>query len=347
METLSKIQGSLMGVCLGDALGMPWEMYSAKEIGEIGVIGGFQDSPRRKIRDAQNLKLGDWTDDWMLTQAVSRSLIRSGGYDQTDQALAHIAYLEEADRGMGKTTRKSIEELKLYMDSRGRLGRSPNTWAAYGRGAGNGVAMKAAPIGLWLGVSERRTMREPDEIAFDIYELDNWIRCLGGLTHSDFRATVSGYAVASIVMDLMIFPDLFRSGQDVSDAKYLLDRTLKKVRRFEGDSDGSFYGYLKNLENYLFADIGVLVEKIGVGCVCWESVCMAIGVFLRHPNDFRAGMLECLVCGGDVDTICSMAGGMIGASVGIGGIPEEWINFSAEFQDAIVLGWELYEAAVK
>lgn len=77
---------------------------------------------------------------------------------------------------------------------------------------------------------------------------------------------------------------------------------------------------------------------IRTGCFSLESVPFSVATFLRHPKDFRAGVLEAVNAGGDTDTTGSMVGGMIGANCGIEGIPAEWRDFRQEFRDIQALG---------
>jgi ADP-ribosyl-[dinitrogen reductase] hydrolase len=48
--------------------------------------------------------------------------------------------------------------------------------------------------------------------------------------------------------------------------------------------------------------------------------------WLRHQHDYRGGILEIVRCGGDTDTTAAILGAIIGASVGKGGIPSDWLN---------------------
>jgi ADP-ribosylglycohydrolase len=46
--------------------------------------------------------------------------------------------------------------------------------------------------------------------------------------------------------------------------------------------------------------------------------------------DFKTVLKELIVCGGDTDTIASMAGQVMGALIGRGGLPEEMIAMAPE-----------------
>ncbi len=366
MNLLSKIQGSLLGVMIGDALGMPWEIYKSDKILELtqGLgVTGFSSPIFRKLAETENLTVGSTTDDWQLTEAIATSLSRQKEFDLLDIALAHVEAYETSTSGWGGTTRKGLEELKLYFDSRGKLGRSPWKPATglNGQGLGNGIGMKISSVSCFLAVKLKQgkgILDEPSaKIAYSSAELRNYTVLLGKLTHPDLRATVAGYALASMLLDVLVF-NMFNANNQAeqlsltSEATWLLNRTINLCQRLESelnltDTD-SFSNRLSKLLdlNLLFGPIEQLISTIGTNCLALESICFAMAIFLRHPRDFQAGLLGAVNAGGDTDTIAAMAGSLIGAVVGVEGIPEEWVNFNSNFAKALTIGAELYQAAL-
>lgn len=375
MKLLSRVQASLLGVMIGDAMGMPWEIYSAQQIKDLtdgqGVTG-FTSPVHRKLKDTEKLEIGSTTDDWQLTEAIAESLIRRKDFDLLDVALLHVEAFENSVAGWGGTTRNGLAEIKMYFDWRGAEGRSPFQPAQYNPalaktvngivisgGGGNGIAMKIAPIGLFLGakLATHDTRLEyslpTDNIFFDITETAKWVQAVGQLTHPDPSAIMAGFAVASIITELFVF-DLFnKNDADAGRSKYLsqwlITRTVHKLQALEdGSLEDKFSDRLKVLldMDLLFGDLEVLRKKVGMGCLAKESVVFAIALFLRNPQNFRDGILEAINSGGDTDTIAAITGSMIGSVVGLEGIPEDWRTFSPEFEQAIKLGKELYDAAL-
>ncbi|MDP3899923.1 MAG: ADP-ribosylglycohydrolase family protein [bacterium] len=341
-------QGCLSGAQIGDAMGMPVESMSRAEIlaatnGE--GISGFVDPIQTRIKDMTRLEAGDSTDDWQLTQILARSLCQMRQFDIVDIANEHIIAMARSIVGWGGTTKQAIEEVKIYQLTKGKEGRHPEDLAGdYGhnRGAGNGVAMKIAPLALFH--SSYQITELP--LLLDVLEL-------GRLTHYDPRASSTAAAVALIIRYVINQPvsnhdssiGLLQSIYD--NIKYFEKTILKVDSQFDLTMTKWLKKFLKNPAEYLLADIETLIEKIGTGCFCLESVPFAIAVFLRHPRDFRAGVLEAVNAGGDTDTTASMAGAMIGANVGLDGIPEEWRTFRPEFYVAPKIGRELHELSLK
>lgn len=355
---LKRIQGCLLGVAIGDALGMPCESMSSDEILKETNgkgIGGFVSPIQRKIKGTRTLVVGSTTDDWQLTSAILSSLIRRREYDLTDIVLAHLGAYEESTFGWGGTTRSGLEELKLYFSSYGKEGRGIHTIpnVVEKRGLGNGIAMKIAPIALYEAMRHPHTKSDKlirifdKSIAFDFIYLSERVASIGKLTHSDVRAWSAAYAVALIIAETLLFTSFVENIDQIIHKRWLLDRLIKKVDRFEhkyGVMRDGFGSRLRVLldDGLTFGPIEKLRSVVGTGYSSLESVCFAIAIFLRHPKDFKAGLLEAVNSGGDGDTICSIAGAMIGSIVGVGGIPESWIEFSSEFQKPIELGEQFY-----
>jgi ADP-ribosylglycohydrolase len=64
----------------------------------------------------------------------------------------------------------------------------------------------------------------------------------------------------------------------------------------------------------------------GVGAYVYHTVPVAIYAWYRHFGDFRTTMESVIECGGDTDTVATIAGALAGASSGVTSIPPEWID---------------------
>jgi len=310
-----KIRGCFVGVAIGDALGVPWEMCTPEEILDLtngkGVIG-LQDIPagrERKLKDTRGLKLGDTSDDWQLTAAVATSLIRVGEFNIFDQALAHVEAFENSTCGWGGTTRDAMKEMKLYFDSRGREGRSPDVLPEPKprRGAGNGVIMKLAPLVCYYCLYS-----EENEAEGTWPYLGYWTEDLGEMTHPDEYATAAAKIIAYFMGDI-----LSGYGAEPATASVALrsiDHVLKNAENV--DSIHRVFGD-KDRRGEILSSAKLLRETAGTSCLATETAAFTIGTFLRHPTDFRAALLEAVNAGGDTDTNASIVGALVGANVGL------------------------------
>jgi len=335
-DILSRIQACLLGVQIGDAMGMPWEMMAHEEImqttGGKGVTG-FSDPVQRKLKETIHLKAGDTTDDWQLTRANVISLVRCKGYNPYDIALEHVRAYETCNFGWGGTTRRAIEEFKEFFDSRGTRGRSPIVPVpAIGgkRGAGNGAAMKIAPLAIYNALEKQ-----------DFPKFMRMIEEHAKMTHPNIHA-----CSAAQVLAFLICVVLLELKKEPSEERGLSEFVIRAFKYFSANKEISFRLRriaIRKAGGEFLLRINELREEIGTGCFSPESVMFAIAVSLRNPVDFRAGVLEAINSGGDTDSTASMVGALIGANCGLEGIPEEWRNFRPEYRDALELGEKLYD----
>ena len=59
----------------------------------------------------------------------------------------------------------------------------------------------------------------------------------------------------------------------------------------------------------------------GVSSHVTASVCWALYCALRHPADYLEAVTTAIWAGGDTDSMAAMAGTIVGASVGVAGLP--------------------------
>lgn len=333
---LRRITGCLVGVAIGDAFGMPWELCSYDEILELTEyrgVTGLQDIPvgkTRKIPDLRKVRLGETTDDWMLTRAVAESLIRCRGLDLYDQALVHVAAYEQSTIGWGGTTKDAIAELKLWFDSRGVHGRSPLEPALFTketRGKGNGVLMKIAPLACMLSCQDAPIALIHSPQFPDMLNLER-------MTHRDTNA-----------LGIIGFLMLCMGPSFASRMKPMPEALLTDFKILALTHVGTLFEQ-ETSEQEEFPSAESVRRTFGTSSLASESGPFAVATMLRHQQDFRGGILEAINAGGDTDTNASIVGAMIGAQVGIEGIPPEWIEAVPDAQVAIDVAARLYKTFV-
>ncbi len=136
-ELLKKYRGSLIGLAIGDALGVPVEF---KSIGSFKPVNDFEDSNR--------LPSGCWSDDTAMALCLANSLIESMGFDPKDQADKYKKWLETGycsstgrSFGVGQTV---LRALVAYN------GENPYVTTSSRNSDGNGSLMRIAPIPLYF-----------------------------------------------------------------------------------------------------------------------------------------------------------------------------------------------------
>jgi len=139
---IDRARAALLGVAVGDALGATTEFMTPAEIrGRYGVF--------RNIVGGGWLKLspGQVTDDTNMTLCVARGIVRSDRWDPRRIADRFAEWLSGNPADVGATCRRGILE---YIE-KGQVEAPPDE-----KGAGNGAAMRVAPVALYaLGDEER------------------------------------------------------------------------------------------------------------------------------------------------------------------------------------------------
>jgi len=314
----SRVLGCLVGVTL-EALGVPHETITREEImlltNGLGLTGLQAPLKPVTFKSLAGLPLGATSDDWQLTLAVAESLLAKKDFDLLDLAWRHVVELNIRTPGWGNTTKRAVREMEKWFQSAGTKGRhpaKPRPWPNNEGGGGNGVAMKIAPLAIFLSRDQQAEQK-----------LIDWCRALGEMTHPDPRAWISAFALAHVIFQCL------RNDRPTPQA--IMKKTLAAVREIEKTFEPwPVELFSKRLERVMrpetIANADTLRTTTGVSCFAMESVPFVLGGFLRRPEDIRAGVLEVLNAGGDTDTNVNMYAALAGAFAGYEAIPAEWVK---------------------
>lgn len=289
----SKFEGCLLGLAIGDALGMPFEGWRASSIrSRLGHgVDDFMSSTEHGLR------AGQWTDDTKMALQLARSIIRSSGRaDPEDIARAYLEWFDSGDlRGIGRTTAESILRLKKGVP-----------WSESGKAgecaAGNGTAMRVAPIGL-LHCNNYEKMLED-------------ARADAVITHNNPEAVAGSQAVAFFIARGVNQPDTGEARVD------LIDECVKLIGPCKVADKLNQAG--KMLKEGLPA--GTAIGALGTGGYVVETVASAVFCFLKTPDNFEATVTAAVMGGDDSDTTGAVAGAISGAWNGTWGVPRRWIE---------------------
>jgi len=102
MPSLDKIRGMLIGVILGDALGVPHEFRYQRN---VPYTGKLEHKPHLFFRYQRtlNLAVGQYSDDGEMTLTLARSLVANKGYDVDNTLQRYIMWANSGTSLMGKT----------------------------------------------------------------------------------------------------------------------------------------------------------------------------------------------------------------------------------------------------
>lgn len=320
----------MLGIHLGDALGVPFENMTRQEI--LSATGGegvtcprFDlDPAARKVPDTRGLAPGATSDDTQLAEAVAEGLIMAGRYDHELQVLLHLQALWNDVAGWGGTTKRSLYEIdKWYRSRRPSLALPPlkfrsakdeKLWKDAAprdpafparrrpKARGNGPSMKIAPFGARYGELGGGDM-ESGEALEEIFAFSR-------MTHEDPVCAIAAYAIAGIVCDSIC--------EDPDEAlRRLLPRVLAAESHYALQHDGAdrFSEALRTALSLVDRPEALWAFGSAGKSDSLTSVPMAIAIWRRHLADAGPGpaLLEAINAGGDTDTVAAMVGAMVGA----------------------------------
>jgi ADP-ribosylglycohydrolase len=300
--------GALLGVAIGDAMGMPSQTWSRETIRSVyGEITDFAEaSPDQPV--SAGLKAGAITDDTEQSLLLARHLIeRQGGFDEHIWARSLLDWERDMRaRGLkdllGPSTRRAIEALSrgVPADEVGRFGTT------------NGAAMRIAPVGI-------ATALEPLSAFVDA------VATTCRLTHNTSAAIGSAAAVAAVIS----------AGVSGSDFEHALPTALAAARLGERRGAGPTGALIsERIERALALAEGkagreaavAAAMEIGTSVSALESVPMAFAIARLAGHDtWRAAILSAHI-GDDTDTIGAISGGMCGACEGAAALPADKVS---------------------
>jgi ADP-ribosylglycohydrolase len=298
-EYRSRITGLLLGMAVGDALGLPYEGLSRRR--SMRMLGP---PDRFRFLFGRGMISDDTEHACMTAQAVLRF--------PTDQEkfLRTLAWklrwwLVALPAGTGWATARAL--LKLW------VGFPPDRSGVFS--AGNGPALRAPVIGACLG-------RFPEI-------LGEYARTSTRLTHRDTKAE-KGAMVVALAAGACVREGA--AGLDpIGLSTYLVEQsgddelgtTLERVA----------HGLKRGWSVQCFTDDMGLGK--GVSGYIYHTVPVAIYAFLKNLGDFEMTVREVVALGGDADSTGAVAGALAGAAVGVDGIPSRWLEGLAEWPRSV------------
>ncbi len=284
-DQADRSRGTLMGLALGDALGVPLE-FSVRDARWVsGLEGG----------GPFNLELGQWTDDTSMACCLAYSLISCEGFDPSDQMLCYAYWYRygvysatEECFDIGGATRAAIESFIRT--------REPYSGSSDPHSAGNGSLMRLAPIPVYYFDSFEQTVyfsALSSRTTHQAIEAVDACRYFGALLHG----ALHGIPKERLLDGLYTPVDGYWEADPLAPSIEAIARgTYKHKRRDEISSSGYV---VDTLEAALWA--------------------------FYHHDSFREAVLAAVNLADDSDTVGAVCGQLAGAYWGETQLPIEWI----------------------
>ncbi|MEN7549548.1 ADP-ribosylglycohydrolase family protein [Rapidithrix thailandica] len=312
---MNKVKDALLGLAVGDALGVPVEFMSRAVLQSDPVTG-------MREYGSHHQPAGTWSDDSSLTFCLADSLI--SGYDLKDIAGKFIQWRDQAywtahERvfDIGMTTQSSINRLKrgIRPDLAGGMYEDEN---------GNGSLMRILPLAFYL-------KNQPDEERQ--FEL---IREVSSLTHAHIRSVIACKIFMDYALALLAGNSKVKAYELTCEkAKAFVERrgiVAKEVSIFSKVLDGK----LADKPIQEISGSGYVVHTLEASLWC-----------LLTTSSYKEAVLKAVNLGDDTDTTGAVTGGLAGILYGLDQIPLAWREALAKKEEIIALANKLNKATDK
>lgn len=302
--------GALLGLAVGDALGMPTQSMSRALIARTyGPVTGLLDAvPTQPI--APSRPAGSVTDDTEQALLLARLLVAGHGHLEPTEFADALADWERSmeARGsldlLGPSTKAAIAAIQA--------GAAPDDDPG-ARGTTNGAAMRIAPVGIAFSAAGGALLPAVVEAS--------------RLTHNTGLGLSAAAAVAAAVSTALDDPgrSVDDGAQAAADAAARLEDAGNWVA---GGSVSARIRWATELVRPMPEPevLDTVSAVVGTSVASQESVPAAFALATRFADDpFHALCLAAQV-GGDTDTIAAIAGAVLGAHLGASAWPADVVE---------------------
>jgi len=291
----------IMGVVVGDALGVPVEFCGREELKRAPV-------EKMEGYGSYDVPEGTWSDDSSMTLATLDSL--KNGYNLTDIMEKFVDWLVDGKYtpngeafDVGRTCLRAIMNYLKESDITkcGGTGEHDN---------GNGSLMRILPICLYMYEKQKTENLTDEEVIEKVHEAS-------ALTHAHMRSKIACGLYFIMVCSIFDHPGNLQERLQIG-----LDKGFEYyTTKVECDKELEHYARIRNLEvlkNVPENDIrstGYVVATLEAAL--WSLV---------RTDSYKDAALTAVNLGDDTDTVAAIAGGLAGLYYGYEGIPREWLE---------------------
>lgn len=310
----SPILSALLGLAVGDALGVPVEFLPREVLraDPVTLMRGY---------GTHNQPTGTWSDDSSLAFCLAESLCN--GYDLQDLSQRFInwnTYDYWTPHGsvfdVGNATAAAIHRMERGVNPVNAGGRSDSD-------NGNGSLMRILPLLFFI--------RE-----LQVEERFKKISEVSSLTHGHIRSVLSCFIYLELGNALLSGMDKWsaftQAQQTVND--FISDNTIcspEERHHFERLLDMNGREWAVQPEEKIYSS-GYVIHTLEASIWC-----------ILSTNDYTTAVLKAVNLGSDADTTGAVTGGLSGILYGVDLIPEKWRKSLARYADILDLIQRLSE----
>lgn len=295
---MREIYDGIIGLAIGDVLGVPVEFKSRAEIAENPVVSmreyGTHDQP-----------LGTWSDDTSLTLALMDSMIQCREINDVDIMDRFSAWLLEGEyTATGEVFDVGNATCRAIMNY-GR-GISPiKCGGASEYENGNGSLMRILPLAYYIYSYKDLDLNGKIEL----------IHKISSLTHQHIRSCIGCDIYLFVAMEM-----IERNGSLVQCIQNGVCTVFDFFCRCR-QSEIEHYKRLKDIPQFKMlpeeqiSSSGYIVHTLEAALWC-----------LLNTESYEQCVLKAVNLGDDTDTVGAVAGGLAGIYYGADNIPKQWLE---------------------
>ncbi len=313
---MNKICDGIIGLAIGDAIGVPVEFRSRQELTKAPVVSMREYGTHYQPR-------GTWSDDTSLTLALMDSIIDKNEIDYVDimnRFSNWLLYNDYTATGevfdVGNSTSRAIMN----------YGRGVNPLECGGISEyenGNGSLMRILPTAYYL--------RKHSDL--EIESQMNIIYNISALTHRHPISLIGCGIYINIAMNLL---------EGMLSLYESVEQGIKTAfEYYERKAWNDVYAYLRLMDLSIFLELpDSEIKSSGYVVHTLESALWC----LLNTNSYAECVLKAVNLGDDTDTVGAVVGGLAGIYYGLEKIPKDWLDVLARRQYIEELCEELLKA---
>lgn len=304
------IKSALLGVAVGDALGVPVEYIKREEL---------EDNPVTDMigYGTYNLPPGTWSDDSSLTFCLAEALTNE--FDLNTIGQNFIKWYKDnlwTARGnvfdIGEITKKAIKNLEkgVKPEKAGLISENSN---------GNGSLMRILPLVFYI-------FNKPVEERFSITAK------VSSITHGHIRSVIACFYYLEFARYIIL-------GKDRFETYKLLQQEVPYFLKSQSIDLEEIAQFSRLLESNISAIPKKQISSSGYVLHALEASIWC----LLNTDNYKKAVLKAVNLGEDTDTTAAVTGGLAGLVFGLDSIPKKWLKQIARYEDIISLSERLAE----
>jgi ADP-ribosylglycohydrolase len=291
-----RIEGGLVGLLVGDALGVPYEFHGPRALPPRERIDMVP--PHGFARAHTTAPPGTWSDDGAQALCLLESLLECGRFDIDDFARRLLRWIDDGHLAVdahvfdyGGATHAALVRL--------RRGASPGSSGGTDEHSnGNGSLMRVLPLALWhrgaddelVGLAHRQSLP----------------------THAHPRSQVACALYCLVARGLL---------NETPDPVAWAEQRLSTIYAARAGANAREQGDEHSCELERILTSGLRTQPVGMGYVV-DTLWSALRC-LDEPS-YEDVVRAAVALGHDTDTTACVAGGLAGIRFGIHAIPARW-----------------------